>query len=135
MIEPNDRVRFLLKPPQALPIASKAGWQEFERGFATSCQVGGQINFTHPTGADSCAEFVVADSLTHKRIRLSIFNDSRRNADSGGFNEIARSLVRSEEGFDFGAQRPITFAGHIQECADLVRFLIQRRMKDFLNRL
>ncbi len=52
MIEPNYRPRFSLKPLQALDVAGKAHGQEFERGLAARCNVGGQIDFAHPAGAD-----------------------------------------------------------------------------------
>src|SRR4029077_8090198 len=63
MIKPNYRPRFSLKPLQALRIAGKAHGQEFERGFAARCHVGGQIDFAHPAGADPFRKFVVADRL------------------------------------------------------------------------
>jgi hypothetical protein len=43
--------------------------------------------------------------------------------------------MRSQECFYLTTQNVITFAGRIQECANPVRLLIQRCMKDFLNRL
>ena len=64
MIEPNYRVRFLLKPLQTLRIAGKACGQEFDRGLAARGNVGGQINVTHPAGADPFRKFVVADDAT-----------------------------------------------------------------------
>ncbi len=48
MIESNYGARFLFKPPQALRIAGKARWQELERGLATRCDVGGQVDLAHP---------------------------------------------------------------------------------------
>ncbi len=41
----------------------------------------------------------------------------------------------AQKRFNFTAQNLIAFARRIQECADLVRPLIQRCTKDFLNRL
>ena len=135
MIECHDRARFLLKPPQALRIAGKARGQEFERGLAARCKVSGQIDFAHPAGADSLGKFVVADRLTYEQIRLRIFNNPRRETNRGSFNEAAGSLMRSEQRFDFTAQQLITFAGRVEECANLVRLSIERGMKDFLNQL
>jgi hypothetical protein len=43
--------------------------------------------------------------------------------------------MRSEERFNFAPQQLITFAGRVQECASLIRLLIQRCVKDFLDRL
>ena len=43
MIEPNYRVRFLVKPLQALRVASKADGQQFERGFPPRNNVSGKI--------------------------------------------------------------------------------------------
>ena len=75
MIERNYRVRFLLKPLQPLGVAGKPRWQEFERGLAARCHVGGQIDFAHPAGADRFRNFVVADRLTNEQISLPIFNN------------------------------------------------------------
>ena len=75
MIEPDYGVRFLLKPLQALGVTSKTHGQEFERGFAARCNVGGQIDFAHPAGADRFRNFVVADRLTDERISLPILNN------------------------------------------------------------
>src|SRR6266542_631701 len=82
MIEPNYGARFLLKPLQALRVASKARGQEFECGLATSGNVRSQIDFAHPAGANSFRNLVVADRATDEQISLSIFNNLRRNADS-----------------------------------------------------
>src|SRR5262245_21143328 len=111
MIEPNHGVRFLLKALQALSVAGKAYGQEFERGFPARDNVSGEIDFTHPAGADRFRNFVVADRLTDERISLPISNDSRRNASGWGFDEAACSFARSEERFNFTAQKLIAFAG------------------------
>src|SRR6266496_3284945 len=135
MIEPNQGARFLFKPFQPLGVAGKALGQEFERGLAACCHVGGQIDFTHPASADPFRNFVVADRATDERISLPIFDKPRCNTGSWGFNEAACSLMRSEECFYLTAQKLVTGAGRVQKCTNLVRLLIQRRMKDFLNRL
>jgi len=44
-------------------------------------------------------------------------------------------LTRSEERFNFAAQKLIAFAGSFQKSSNVVRLLIQRGVKDFLNRL
>ena len=93
MIERDHGAGFLLKPLQALRVAGKAHGQKFERGFAARCHVGGQIDFTHPAGADPFGKFVVTERLTDEQISLPIFNNSRRNADSWGFDEAAWSLM------------------------------------------
>ena len=82
MIEPDYGVRFLLKPLQALRVTGKAQWQKFERGLAARCDVSGQIDFAHPTGADRFRNFVVADRLTDERISLLILNNLRRETNS-----------------------------------------------------
>src|SRR5262249_234520 len=75
MIEPYYCVRFLLKALQALGVAGKAKGQEFKRGLATGNNVGGQIDFTHPPGADRFRNFVVTDRLTDEGISSPILNN------------------------------------------------------------
>ena len=82
MIERDHGVRFLLKPLQALGVTGKAHGQEFERGLAARCNVGGQIDFAHPAGADRFRNFVVADRPTDERISLPILNNLRRETNS-----------------------------------------------------
>src|SRR5207244_10451827 len=82
MIEPNYGMRFLLKPLQALRVARKALGQEFERGLAARCHVNGQIDVTHPAGADPFRNFVVTDRLADEQISLPIFNNPRRENNS-----------------------------------------------------
>ena len=53
MIEPDYGARFLLKPLQALRVTGKARGQEFERGLAARCHVGGQIDFAHAAACRS----------------------------------------------------------------------------------
>ena len=81
MIERDYCARFLLKTFQALGVAGKALGQEFERGLAACCHVGGQIDFAHPAGADPFRNFVVADRATDEQISLPIFYNPRGNAD------------------------------------------------------
>ena len=82
MIEPNYRVRFLLKPLQALGVAGKTHGQEFERGFAPRCRVGGQIDVAHPAAADPFRNFVVTDRATDEQVSLPILNNLRRETNS-----------------------------------------------------
>ena len=82
MIEPDYSARLLLEPRQTLRISSKARGQEFERGLAARCNVGGQIDFAHPAGADAFRNFVMADRAIDQQVSLPVFNNSRRNADS-----------------------------------------------------
>ena len=82
MIERDYRVRFLLKALQALGVAGKTQGQDFERGFATRCDVGGQIDFAHPAGADPFRNFVVADRATDEQVSLPIFNNPRGETNS-----------------------------------------------------
>src|SRR6476620_12487591 len=82
MIAPDYSARLLLEPRQTLRIPSKARGQEFERGLAARCNVGGQIDFAHPAGADPFRNFVVTNRLTDEQVSLPVFNNSRRNADS-----------------------------------------------------
>ena len=82
MIERDDRLRFLLKPLQTVRISGKAHRQEFERGLAARCHVGGQIDFSHPATADPLGNFVVTEGLTDEQVSLPIFNNSRRNTES-----------------------------------------------------
>src|SRR5262249_20501453 len=89
MIEPYYCVRFLLKPLQVLRIASKTYGQQLECGLAARDNIGGQINFAHPAGADSLGNFVVTERLTDEQISLPIFNDFCRGADNWGFDEVA----------------------------------------------
>src|SRR6266498_3681081 len=135
MVERNDCVRFLLKPLQALGVAGKAHGQEFERSFTARGNVGRQIDVTHPAAADPLGNFVVTEGLTDEQVSLPISNDSHRNASSWGFDEAAYAFTRSEERFNFAAQKPIALAGVIQKCSDLIRLLIVRCTEDFLNRL
>jgi hypothetical protein len=135
MIERDYGVRFLLKTLQPLGISGKAHRQKFERGLAARCNVGRKIDVTHPAGAYLFGNFVVTDRLADEQVSLPISNNSRRNADSWGFNEAAYSLTRSEKPFNFAAQKLIAFARRFQKSSNLVRLLIQRRVKDFLNRL
>src|SRR6266487_4942867 len=128
-------MRFLLKPLQALGVAGKALGQKFERGLAARFHVGGQIDFAHPAGSDPFRKFVMADRATNEQISLAISNNSRRNADSWGFNEAAYSLTQSEKRFNFAAQKLIAFARRFQKSSNVVRVLLQRCVKDFLNRL
>src|SRR5437773_11859793 len=109
MIETNHGARFLLKPLQTLRVPGKARGQEFERGLAARCHVSGQIDFTHPAGADPFRNFVVANRATDEQISLPVFNNPRRKARSRGFNEAAYSLTSSQERFDCTAQMLITF--------------------------
>src|SRR5213593_770451 len=132
MIEPNYGMRFLLKPLQALGVAGKALGEEFERGLPARNNIGGQIDVAHPAGADPFRNFVVADRPTDERISLPISNNSRRNADSWGFNEAAYSLTQSEKGFNFAAQKLIAFARRFQKSSNVVRVLLQGCVKDFL---
>ena len=87
MIEPDYSARLLLEPRQTLRIPSKARGQEFERGLAARCNVGGQIDVAHPAGADPFRNFVMADRLTDEQISLLIFNNPRGDAGNCGFNE------------------------------------------------
>src|SRR4029453_5537305 len=135
MIEPNYGTRFSLKPFQALGVAGKAHGQEFERGLAARCHVAGQIDFAHPATAYPFGNLVVTECLTDQQISLLISDDSRRNADSWGFNEAAYSLTRSEKPFNFAAQNLIAFARRFQKSSNVVRVVLQRCVKDFLNRL
>src|SRR5881397_121672 len=135
MIERDHGARFLLKSLQAFRIPGEAHGQEFERGLPARCHVGGEINFAHPAGADLFRKFVVADRATNEQVSLPISNNSRRNADSWGFNEAAYSLTQSEKGFNFAAQKLIAFARRFQKSSNVVRVLLQRCVKDFLNRL
>ena len=82
MIQRDYGVRFLLKTLQPLSVPSKAHGQKFERGLAARCNVGGQIDFAHPAGADRFRNFVVADRLTDERISLPILNNLRRETNS-----------------------------------------------------
>src|SRR2546426_8685785 len=82
MIEPNYGMCFLLKPLQALRVGGKALGQEFERGLAARCHVGGQINFAHPASADPFGEFVVTNRATDEQIRLPILNNARGQTNS-----------------------------------------------------
>jgi len=93
MIEPNYGMGFLLKPLQALRIAGKAHGEKFERGLAARRHVGGQIDVTHPAGADRFRNFVVADRLADERISLPILNDFGRETNSRRFNEGACSFA------------------------------------------
>ena len=77
----------------------------------------------------------MTERLTNEQVSLLIFNNSCRNAGSWGFDEAAYSLTRSEERFNFAAQKLIAFAGSFQKSSNVVRLLIQRGVKDFLNRL
>ena len=86
-----------------------------------------------PPRADPFRNFVVADRLPDEQISLLIFNNPRRKTDSCGFDEAACSLIRSQERFNFATQKLIAFAGRIQKLSNLVRLLIQRRAKDFLD--
>src|SRR5438105_15850244 len=82
MIKRNDRVRFLLKPLQALGVAGEACRQEFERGLAARGNVGRQIDVTHPASAYRFRKFVVADRATDEQISLPILHDLRRETNS-----------------------------------------------------
>ena len=82
MIEPDHRVGFLLKPLEARGVAGKTQGQEFERGLATRDNIGGEINFAHPAGADSFRKFVVADRPTDEGINLLILNNLRRETNT-----------------------------------------------------
>src|SRR5436190_7253538 len=135
MIEPNDCVRFLLKSLQAFGITGETQWQKFERGFPPGDNIGGQINLAHPAGPYRFRNFVVADRMTDEQVRLTTFNDSRRKAGGRGFDEALCSLMRSEERFNFAAQKLIAFAGRFDESSNVARILLQRGVKDFLNRL
>src|SRR6266550_1807828 len=104
MIERDYGVRFLLKALQALRVAGKPHGQKFECGLAPRCDVGGEIHFTHPTGADPFRNFVVTERPTDEQVSLPVFNDSRRNTDSRAFDKAAYSLTRSEERFNFAPQ-------------------------------
>src|SRR5207247_7662920 len=110
MIEPNQGARFLLKPLQALRIAGKAFGQEFERGLAARCYVGGQIDVAHPAGADPFRNFVVADRATDEQISLPVLDNASSKTGDWGFNEGVCSLMRSEECFNFTTHSLITFA-------------------------
>src|SRR5882724_7169391 len=135
MIERNDCVRFLFKPLQPLCVACKAQGQEFERGFPPRDNIGGKIDFAHPAGAYLFGNFVVTDRLADEQVSLPISNNSRRNGDSWGLNEAAYSLTGSEKRFNFAAQKLIAFARPFQKSSNVVRVLLQRCVKDFLNRL
>src|SRR6516162_10861104 len=82
MIERDYRVRFLLKPLQALRVPSKAHRQEFECGLAARDHVGGQIDFAHSTASDPLGNFVVTDCLTNWRMTLLILNHLGRETNS-----------------------------------------------------
>ena len=81
MIERNYCARFLLKPLQPLGVARKTNRQDFERGLAARGNVGGQIDFAHPAGADRFRNFVVADRVTNEQIGLPVLNNLRRESD------------------------------------------------------
>ena len=82
MIQPDYRVRFLLKPLQPLSVPGKTHRQEFERGLAARRNVSGQIDFTHPAGADRFRNFVVADRPADERISLPILDNLRRETNT-----------------------------------------------------
>ncbi len=93
MIERDDGARFLLKALQTVRIPGKAHGQEFERGLAACCHVGGQIDFAHPATAYRFRNFVVADRLTDQRISLPILNNLCRETNGRSFNEALCSLT------------------------------------------
>jgi hypothetical protein len=82
VIEPNDSVRFLLKPLQALGISRKAQGQELKRGFSAGDNIDGQIDFAHPAGAYRFGNFVVIDGLADERISFLVLNNLRCETDS-----------------------------------------------------
>src|SRR5439155_3146261 len=82
MVESNHRARFLSKPLQPLGVARKTCGQEFESSLAARNDVGGQIDFTHPAGADHFRNFVVANRLPDERLSFLIPNNLRRETDS-----------------------------------------------------
>src|SRR5436190_3602582 len=125
MIESDDGMRFLLKSLQTLRIPGKAHRQKFERSLAARCHVGGEIDFAHPATTYPFGNFVVTERLTEEHISLPIFNNFRRNADSGGFDEVVCLLMRNEQRFNFTAQKVVTFAGRFQKSSNLIRLLIQ----------
>src|SRR6266436_352466 len=90
MIERDDGARFLLKALQAFHIPGEAHGQEFERGLAARCYVGGQVDFAHPATADSFGNFVVTDRLLDEQAGLSLFDNIRSKAGDGGFDEVSR---------------------------------------------
>src|SRR5438045_3405344 len=82
MIKPNYRACFSFKPLQPVRITSKARGQKFERGFTPRCNIGSQIDFTHPAAADPFGNFVVADGTTEEQISLPLFNYPRCETNS-----------------------------------------------------
>ena len=76
----------------------------------------------------------MADRLVHEQIRLLKFNNPRRQTGSWNFNKAAGSLMRGEQGYNLPAEIFITHAGFIQKYLHLDRLMIDRGMKDLLNR-
>ena len=60
MIERRKELRFLLEAGQAVRIADKGRWQNFQRDLATELRVAGAIDFAHPAGAENSQDFVQA---------------------------------------------------------------------------
>ena len=52
MIERRKELHFLLEAGQAVRIADKGRWQNFQRDIATKLRVAGAIDFAHSTSAE-----------------------------------------------------------------------------------
>ena len=82
MIERHDGVRFLLKALQTAGSPAKRVGRILSAALTARCNVGGEIDFAHPTAADPFTNFVVADRMADERISLPILNNPRRETDS-----------------------------------------------------
>src|SRR5437899_2922991 len=64
VVEGRGGLRFLNKTLHAVRIRSKVLGQYLQRYFAIESYIPRQINLAHPTGAEWCADFVVAEFCT-----------------------------------------------------------------------
>ena len=76
----------------------------------------------------------MADRLTDQQISLPVLNNPRRESGAEVSMKLPACCVKPTA-LQLYAQRLVAFTGDIQEWSDLVRLLIQRRTKDFLDRL
>ena len=79
---PKDDEPWRIELVPTLDVTRKTRWQDFNRSLTARRNVGGQVDFAHPTAADPFRNFVVADRLANQRISLPILNNPRREINS-----------------------------------------------------
>src|SRR5687767_14814876 len=95
--ESRNSARLLLEPAQVAFILSEENGKELERNSALQPRILGEINFTHPSGAERRNNFVLIDRLTGNGRILPGGHHLRRNIKSRRLDEIFSAVFVGEQ--------------------------------------